>query len=154
MKIFAYTRYFFIAMIIAHGCCDDEKKVKEELYVTKSHRKPLNISIRSTEPTRLNILSTGFDKGITGGPLNIMHFARELMRTGMQVRWINIDGKGLHGEEMRNHAKKYDFLSQFARDVVLFVFNAYNTTISSNPNDMFMSTYYFTSQISHFTIQA
>ena len=149
MKAFVYTRLIFIAILIGHVCCD----VKHELYIPKSHRNPLNLIISKKEPTRLNIVSTGFDKGVTGGPLSIMHFAGEAVRTGMQVRWINIDGYGMHGEEMKNFSTKHDFLAQFVRDVE-FVFDAFNTTISCNPNDMFMSTYYFTSQISHFTIQA
>eukprot|EP01035_Chromulina_nebulosa_P033455 gene33455-44804_t len=135
-------------MLIVHVCCD-----KHELYISKSHRNPLNLRINRRQPTRLNIVSTGFDKGVTGGPLSIMHFAGEAVRTGLNVRWINIDGYGMHGEEMRNFSTKHDFLAQFVRDVE-FVFNAYNTTINCNPNDMFMSTYFFTSQISHFTIQA
>eukprot|EP01036_Dinobryon_divergens_P033038 gene33038-42747_t len=147
-----------IESFVEIGQCDDIRKYILEWFCedcasTRGKKCDPSRAKLSLEISRTSVHGTGFDKGITGGPLSIMHFAREVMRTGMHVRWINIDGKGLHGEEMRSHAKKYDFLAQFARDVE-FVFNAYNTTIRCHPDDMFMSTYYFTSQISHFTIQA
>eukprot|EP01037_Dinobryon_pediforme_P033187 gene33187-38516_t len=96
-----------------------------EGYTTAVHRIPLKLKISGEEPPRLNILMTGIRRDFTGGPLSIMHFANELMTSGLRVRWINVDGGGLKADEFKAHARKYHFLAKFSNEID-FVYDAAN----------------------------
>eukprot|EP01036_Dinobryon_divergens_P023926 gene23926-32324_t len=136
--------------------CASQLPESWEGYNHAVHRIPLKLNISKGEPVRFNILMTGVGRDFTGGPLSIMHFANELMLSGLRFRWINVDGAGLKANEFKDHAKKYNYLSKFSNDIE-FVYDAGNIKterIQCNENDMFIATLYYTAQTSHFTIHA
>ena len=121
------------------------------------HRRPLELEISSAEPVRLNVLVTGLGRDLTGGPLSIIRFLDQILRrTQLGVRWINVDGNGIGGKEMKEHLKKYPSTDEF-RWRMEFVFDGIRDidqpSLLTNPNDMFMSTLYFTALMAHATIQ-
>jgi len=126
-----------------------------EMFV--QHRIPLPLVLETSEKRRINILMTGIGQDFTGGPLSIMHFANELIRAGHNVRWLNVDGSGLQRSEFFTQVSKYNFLELF-HDKAEFIFDAANMNLVEqklnrfHPEDIFVATLYFTSQLAHFTI--
>ena len=118
-------------------------------------RIPLNVILSEKLKPRINILITGVGRDFTGGPLSVMHFANELILQGFRVRWVNVDGEGLHEYQFRQHASKYNFLSQFVEKVE-FIFNARSklSKLICHPKDIFVATLYYTAQIAHFTTKS
>lgn len=121
------------------------------------HRVPLLLELDASQPVRLNVLMTGLGKDLTGGPLSIIRFLDQILkRTQLSVRWINVDGAGIAGDELRDHLQKYPSTEVF-RKRVGFVFDGAREIdqpkLLTNPRDMFMSTLYFTALMAHSTIQ-
>ena len=122
---------------------------------TIMQRQPLPVVVSEAEPVRLNVLMTGVGRDLTGGPLSIMRFMNALLaQTRLSVRWINVDGEGLHEGEFVSHMAKYPAL-ELLRKKGQFVFGALgsNQKIPMNPNDLLMATLYWTSHICHATVQ-
>jgi len=117
------------------------------------NRAPLNFVIDSSVPVHINILMTGMGRDFTGGPLSIMHFANEMIKNGFNVRWLNVDGLGLHSKEFLDNVRKYDFLGEFAKKV-RFIYNVREHVVHCNSGDVFMATLYSTAQVAHVTAQA
>jgi len=108
-----------------------------------NHRRALSLFIDDSQPIRLNILVPGFDQKLTGGPLNIMRFAVQAVKAGINVRWINLDGGGINFEQLATHLKKYEGLEKFGKLISSNVWHATSlesTPILTNSNDMFMGT--------------
>jgi len=121
------------------------------------HRRPLNVVLDLDAPVRLNVLVTGLGKDFTGGPLSIIRFLNQLLlQTKIGVRWIDVSGSGLNGEELRLHLRKYPATNEF-RERMEFVYDAAShidqPQIMVNPNDMFMATLYFTALMASSTIE-
>ena len=121
------------------------------------HRRPLKLELNSKEPVRLNVLVTGLGRDLTGGPLSIIRFLDQILRrTHLGVRWVNVDGNGIDGDEMKEHLRKYPSTDEFQKRME-FVFDGARDleqpTLPTNPSDMFMSTLYFTALMAHSTIQ-
>jgi hypothetical protein len=118
------------------------------------HRQPLDVLVDQSEPMRLNVLMTGVGRDLTGGPLSIMRFMNSVLKhTQFEVRWINVDGEGLTGAELKEHLKKYGSVNAF-RDRAEFVhgaLRAHRPPIRANPRDMFMATLYYTALIARAT---
>ena len=105
------------------------------------------IRLDDTQPIRLNILIPGFDDKLTGGPLNIMRFAVQAAKAGINVRWINLDGGGLSFDELSTHLKKYEGLEMFGQLISSHVWHATSLkskSIPTNSHDLFMGTLYWT----------
>lgn len=119
------------------------------------HRQPIKLVVDQKEPVRLNVLITGVGRDLTGGPLSIMRFMNSVLNhTQIEVRWINVDGEGLTGAELREHLKKYGSVDMF-RDRAAFVHGALRANqpaVRVNPRDMFMATLYYTALISRATV--
>ena len=136
--------------------CHSDAPELWEGFMFINHKKSINALISADEPVRINILMTGVGKDLTGGPLSIMHFANELLLNGFNIRWINVDGHGLKGEELVKHTREYQYLSEFANRVE-FIFDGMNyrlEAVKCNPDDLFMATLYFTAPIAHHTIKS
>ena len=109
----------------------------------KRHR-ALPIKISNTQPVRLNILMCGFGYDLTGGPLSILRFAVLAARSGINVRWINMDGAGVSIDKLKAHMIRYHGLEDFD-ELVEFIFDGYShENILTNPKDIFMATIYWT----------
>ena len=81
---------------------------------------------------------------LTGGPLNLLRFAMEAAKSGINVRWINLQGEGIQFEYMLELLQKYEGLEQFGIYVKSHVWHATSlnpsTPILTNSNDIFMAT--------------
>ncbi len=94
---------------------------------------------------RLNILVPTFLTELTGGPLSLLRFAMEAAKADINVRWINLQGKGIRFEEMLGLLKKYQGLENFGHYVSTHVWHATSLTSSqtdilTNSKDVFMAT--------------
>lgn len=78
------------------------------------------------------------------------------MKSGIKVRWINVDGEGLRKDKFIEIAKKYPNVEKLVESLEFVYASKSNQTppILCNSKNMFMATIYFTSQIAHFTIKA
>jgi len=133
---------------------NDEDEDNSSWQTWLKHRHALPIRLDDTQPVRLNILTLGFPYELTGGPLNIMRFALQAAKAGINVRWINLDGLGLTHEQLAVHLSKYDGLESFGKLVSSHVWHATSLTssrIPTNSNDIFMGTFYLTASVASAT---
>jgi FkbM family methyltransferase len=112
----------------------------------------LNLDPRQSEPQRLNILMHGIIKQLTGGPLCIYHFANEMVKCGIRVRFLHLDQGHLESEELRSHLATYPNLETISQPFAFESAPAYlgwrgtvalarhNVPVPCNPHDKFMAT--------------
>jgi hypothetical protein len=110
-------------------------------------RRPLPLTVNTQEIIRINIIHPGNVK-MTGGPLNVLRFANEAKKHGLQARLISPDPVDL--TSLLAKIQMITGLSNFSQNVEL-IQNAYDdkNPINVNPNDIFMATIYWTAPMAY-----
>jgi glycosyltransferase involved in cell wall biosynthesis len=116
---------------------------------------PLTLAIRTTSPTRVNLVISTIDfKYLFGGYLTVLHLARLLAERRWRVRLVIVDPCDFRPADWAVRFRAYRGLERLLDQVELHYAHNRDVVLPVSPNDLFLATSWWTAHVAHAATRA